>query len=617
MYLLTRKLGACEWGGTLAALIFCFGSAYAGRFYNIITLRTLSWVPLVFFLFELFFEKRRPVYIIIAGIIYGMQLLAGFAQLAIYCWVFYLVYFLLRSGSFRTILYFLVFSAISFVMFIPQFLLTYKLLLLSSRHASSLGFALWGSFNPLYIPGIVFPYWARLSVGDLYLSIFGILFLISSFYLARSDIKMRAVAIIFILSILLALGKYNPLYVLFLKLSGLYSLRNPSKFLFFAAFAASVLIGRGFSEFMKDDFKYKYKALKMYGAILGVCGFVFFASKILFITFKDAIIKLGEQYVSAFIFGKEAHRYDLATYLGKVQQLYAGMIDGTSLKNISNISSWLFVILALIISWAIIKKRKTRISFNSKGFVISLVIADLFIYSFIGKGFIGNLRSADALVPACPAIFDQIKNDKGIFRVLPYGIGSDNKLPAWIMPNANMIYDIDSVAGYTPLANEYYMKALSSLEIIDNSLGVLPPKKNSIDDTLMLLRLLNVKYVISAEEIARPYLIPVLKENDVYLYLLRDSLPRAFVLRDLSPEGVDSNVNVKMIQYKSGEAIFDIDMPYDGFLAFSENNYPGWKAFDNGKAVEIKAFSLIQAVKLDKGKHVLRFVYNPWVSNEK
>jgi hypothetical protein len=617
MYLLTRKLGACEWGGTLAALIFCFGSAYAGCFYNIITLKTLSWTPFVFFLFELFFEKREPVYIIIAGVIYGMQLLAGFAQVAIYCWVFYLIYFLLRSGSLKAILYFLVFSAISFGMFMPQFLLTYKLLLLSSRHASSLQFALWGSFNPVYLPGIVFPYWARLSAGDFYLSIFGILFLISSFYLIKSDKKVGAVFTIFALSFLLALGKYDPLYVLFLKLFNLYSLRNPSKFLFFTALSASILIGRGFSEFLKDDFKYKLKALKIYSSILCVCGVIFFVSKILFTAFKDTIIKLGEQYVSTFIFGKEAHRYDLVTYMDKVRQIYAIMIDGVSLKNISNISSWLFVILALIISWAIIKKRKTHFSFNSKGFVISLVIADLFIYSFIGKGFMGNLRSADALIPANPGIFNYIKNDKSIFRVLPYGIGSGNRLPAWIMPNANMAYDIDSVAGYTPLANEYYMKALSSLEIIDNSLGVLPPKKNSIDDTVMLLRLLNVKYVISAEEINRPYLTPVLKENDVYLYLLKDSLPRAFALRDLSPEGVDSNINVKMIQYKSGEAVLNIEMPYDGFLAFSENNYPGWRAFDNGKAIEIRAFSLIQAVKLDKGKHVLRFVYNPWVRNEK
>ncbi|MCX5666792.1 MAG: hypothetical protein NTY34_00540 [Candidatus Omnitrophica bacterium] len=611
VYFLTRKLGACEWGGTLAALIFCFGSAYAGCFYNIITLRTLSWTPLVFLLFELFFEKRKPVLVLIAGVIYGMQLLAGFAQIAFYCWIFYLVYFLYRFKLRKTILYFLMFSAISFIIFLPQLMLTYKLLLYSARTTADLQFALWGSFNPIYAAGVVFPYWPGFSVSSFYLSIFGILFLITSFYLLKTDKRLAGIFLIFALSLFLSLGRYNPLYVMFLKLCKFYTFRNPSKFLFFAAMASSVLAGRGFSEFMKDNFRHRNSALRIYCIMLSLCGLTFLVSKVLLVSFKDMIIKAGEWYINAFIFGKSSHRHGLDTYLNKIPSLYNSMVDGTSLRNIFNITSWLLLISALIISWLIINKRKMRMPVYSKGLVIFAITADLFIYSFIGTGFRGNMCSFDILKPTHGTIFNYIKNDKDIFRVLPYGVGT-GELPAWIMPNANMTCKIDSVAGYTPLANEYYRKSLSPLEIIDNSLGVIPPEKNSIDDTITLLRLLNVKYIISAEELDKSYLKLVLTEGRIYLYRVTDNLPRAFAMRKLDMSGIDTDIEIKMVEYKSGKALFKADMPYDGFLAFSENNYPGWKAYVNGKPGKIRPFLLINAVELNKGENLVSFVYSPY-----
>jgi len=120
-----------------------------------------------------------------------------------------------------------------------------------------------------------------------------------------------------------------------------------------------------------------------------------------------------------------------------------------------------------------------------------------------------------------------------------------------------------------------------------------------------------VKYVVSAEKLDTVNTEFILEEDGIYLYRLKDNLPRAFVLKYLDFNSIDSNIKVKMIEYASGKAVFKVDMPYDGLLAFSENNYPGWQASVNGKPGKVKELSLINTVELEKGESLVSFVYNP------
>jgi uncharacterized membrane protein YfhO len=250
-------------------------------------------------------------------------------------------------------------------------------------------------------------------------------------------------------------------------------------------------------------------------------------------------------------------------------------------------------------------------SFNVKLAVIAVIVLDLFIYGYVGKDVRTDIRGFDRLNPTHPGIMSRIKNDHSLFRVLPYGIGT-KKLPSWIMPNTNIIYGIDSVAAYTPLADGNYKKALSSLEIIDDSLGVRPPREGSLDDGLGLIRALNVKYVVSAEKLEKPYLDRVMEEDGAYLYRLSGSLPRGFVSRNLDIQGIDGNAAVKMIEYTDGKAEFLVEMPYDGYFVLSENRYPGWKAHVDGRRARVLPFSVIMAVELKKGAHSIRFAYKPY-----
>ncbi|MCK4852281.1 MAG: hypothetical protein KAS86_04120, partial [Candidatus Omnitrophica bacterium] len=127
-YMFARKTGACQWGGALATLLFCFGSAYAGCFYNTVMVKTLVWVPLVLLLFEKYFENRKARYVIGAGVVLGIQLLAGFVQMAFYSALFYLVYFIYglmtrKDMRIRDILILAAGLSAAGIIFYPQFVL--------------------------------------------------------------------------------------------------------------------------------------------------------------------------------------------------------------------------------------------------------------------------------------------------------------------------------------------------------------------------------------------------------------------------------------------------------------------------------------------------------------
>jgi len=388
-YFLSKKIGACGHGAVLSSLIFCFGSAFSGCFYNIISLRTLSWTPLVFLLLENYFDKGKLKLILLAGFIFGLQLLAGFVQLAFYSGVFYSMYFLYKirlsiDKSYFHLVALLVFNMLAGLLFLPQFVISRTVVAYSSRVAADLQFALWKSFNPVGILGLIFPYWTRIFAPDLYFSIAGILFLISSFYLLRQNIRIRPLFLILIISSLCALGRYIPFfYPVLIKMTGLYGLRNPSKFIFFTALSSSVLIGAGFSAFFESKNFPREKAAKVFSLFLLLSCAVISIVKIGLVLFREKILQIGKWYVEKYIYGNSWHKYDLDVYLTRVNHTLEAALEHSSFLNLFNMASLFFMVLALILTFITIKGyNETRFKYYKKIFLV-IIIVDLFIYSFI------------------------------------------------------------------------------------------------------------------------------------------------------------------------------------------------------------------------------------------
>ncbi|MBI4357841.1 MAG: YfhO family protein, partial [Candidatus Omnitrophica bacterium] len=163
-----------------------------------------------------------------------------------------------------------------------------------------------------------------------------------------------------------------------------------------------------------------------------------------------------------------------------------------------------------------------------------------------------------------------------------------------------------------------------------------------------LLDFLNVKYFLTFKEQGLVKNFPLAVEDENYkLYLNPNFFPRAFLVYDYTviPDGktalsklksgqitLDKTVvfeeepliNGKLIQrpsesgqviferYNANEALITAQAPENGFLVFSDNHYPGWEAFLDGKRTKIlRANYSFRGIVIPKGEHRVHFVYRP------
>jgi len=614
MYLYSRKIGASSWGGVVASIVFCFGSSYAGCFYNTVTVKTLVWVPLVLLLFEEYFNSKRMKFLLFSGVILGLQLLAGFVQMAVYSIGFYIIYFiyglyLRKDLRIKDFINAFIAMGIASIIFLPQGLITLQMVNESSRSGASLGFALWGSFSPLNFITTVFPYWI-FSGTRIYLGVLTLLFIITSFYVGRSNNRIKPLFLWMFVSFFLALGKYNPLYVLGIKFFNLHSLRNPSKFLFFALFSAAVLAGYGFTKFFEEkNHGLRKKACTAFSYFIATIVGIFFAGKMILSVFSGKIVEVGKWYVQNYIYGQAHHRYDLDSYIERVEGFYQTFLERSSLTNPYILLALILCVFSVVLCMAF--TRRKHITNLTKSLIIAAIVMDLYVYSFYGTGFRGNILDYSYLEPEAPEIYQIIREDKSLFRVLPYGLNEEN-LPNWIKPNLNTVYGIDSVGAYSPLVSDKYRTTLQDFEVVDNSLGLISPQEGSISANLQLVKGLNVKYIVTNKEIYEEDVTFIEEESNIFLYRLENSLQRGFIVKNLENtyELIDSETNI--VKYTSGEAEFLIDSE-GGYFVFSEFNYPGWTCYLDERKVEIYPFlDILMAIECPEGKHKVRFIYEPY-----
>ncbi|MEW6007707.1 MAG: hypothetical protein AB1595_06115, partial [bacterium] len=273
-----------------------------------------------------------------------------------------------------------------------------------------------------------------------------------------------------------------------------------------------------------------------------------------------------------------------------------------------------------------------------------------------------------------PEIVKFLKSDKDIFRV--YSIGSiisrnnlyykygwlENK--NWhlqnketLSVNTNAIYHLSSPGIYLtlfPLRPFIFEMALGGGFILlsSNWIGIVP------DNTIKLLSLLNVKYLVSCFSLSGQG-IELVKEikmdwdlPSVKVYQNNNVLPRAFlvpgckkiydpniiideilkpdfnpgyevILEEEAPSGSFSilDSSCKIEEYRRDYVGISCDMKAPSYLFLSDSNYPGWKAYirdsgfgirDSGKEVKIYyANCAFRAVFLKKGKYEVVFRYKP------
>jgi len=184
------------------------------------------------------------------------------------------------------------------------------------------------------------------------------------------------------------------------------------------------------------------------------------------------------------------------------------------------------------------------------------------------------------------------------------------------------------------------------LRIYDEFVGRHQQNPNLVHPNFM--NLLNVKYLLSSSQLNTSLTKQVFEAEGIYVYQNLNYLPRAFPVYSWEVEKDEGKIlsELKNPQFDIGEKIFlaeappkvssdttkissdsiipakvhdyrinsfkvDVEMQQDGFLLLSENYYPAWKAYVDGKRTKIyRADYLFRAVYLDKGKHQVKFVFD-------
>jgi hypothetical protein len=162
------------------------------------------------------------------------------------------------------------------------------------------------------------------------------------------------------------------------------------------------------------------------------------------------------------------------------------------------------------------------------------------------------------------------------------------------------------------------------------------------------INLLNIKYLLSSQILKTPWTQQVYEAEGIYVYQNINYLPRGFpvynwqVMKDQSrileilkqpdfdarekifldetPPKMPSDtlivasepvIPAKVLDDEVNRFSVEVEMQKDGFLVLSENYYPAWKAYVDGKEAKIyKADYLFRAIYLNKGRHTLRLVYD-------
>ncbi|MBP7216165.1 MAG: hypothetical protein KBA46_02650 [Candidatus Omnitrophica bacterium] len=612
IYLLTRKLGADQWGGYIAALIFCFGSAYAGCLYNIVTLRTLIWFPLVLFFIECYFSSPRLWYLLFAGVFFGLQFLAGSTQVALYSGLLYGIYIIYKARLGNVAFVHLLLGSIclfvvALIFWLPQLALTMPLAAYSNRSSATLAFALWGSFSPLGFLGLFFPFSVLFLRNSFYIGVFGLFFALAGILHAKLDSRLRPLLVVLLISIFLALGAYNPFYVVLIQSFKFYAFRVPARFLLFANIALSALAGCGFTaSFELFSLGLTQGTTRLYRKIIYIAASLFIIVEVVLMFFQKQLIAMGEWLVSKFIYNSWHHRHNLDYYVQKVRSLLETIDAGFSFQQVFVLFAWLLCVSAIIVLPFLLQKRKKLI-------IVIIMAADLFVFGFFSIGFYKEIKpfTFNNEIKAKNILYT-IKSDKDIFRILPFGVGSE-KLPDWIMPNVNLLHGLASVGAYTPLAGQAYRDALNGLEAVDDSLGVKIPDDQSLERNLFTLQLLNVKYVVSYKELNVGFLSLVAQDDSVYLYTLKNFFPRAFFTQQIGKDcAIDVSAKVNILSIKDGFLEAEIQAGRAGFVVFSENYFPGWNVYVDGSAQKIMlVHNLIQAVQVPAGSHKVVFEYKP------
>jgi ubiquinone/menaquinone biosynthesis C-methylase UbiE len=623
-YLFAKTISLSRFSSLISAITMMFGGTIISRIIpgHSIILDGIVWFPLLFLCYEKFLQTNKLVYGFFSAFPLAMMLLSGNVQIAVFSLVSILFYYILRiiitfkkekkKSDFIKLLAFPVVSiSIAAGLSAIQLLPSSELAKFSIRgDGVSYIFATDFSFPLKQTLSFLLPYffggpfdntfWGKGNYWEEngYLGIIP-LFLVMIATIYKRNTYTLLFFFLMLFSFLFSLGDSGPLFQwFFYHMPFFNNFRVPSRFLYVYAFSVAMLAGIGAEQISNTISKKSLKKIIW-------CVFAIFIV---------LLISVGIIYI----------RTDLQWYEQVIlKNSYAIGIDHATLYGffIKDLIIFLSVV-GFLFCILILKFFKIISGFIFKALLIFLVLGNLWIYAF-------NYYTTAKPNTIYPQQKEQefIKKDKSLYRIFDM---------TGTIPDGT----IQTLTGFDPLILSSYRNFLWLAGTHDNTKYEAFISLNKITN-IQILKLLNVKYIISAKNLDLKDVERVFREKN-NVYKIKNTLPRAYlvssyvviserekILKELQNRNFDAtqkvildenphvsvlnkrnNTSVKIIDYQSDRIALSTSIEHPGFLVLSEVYYPGWRAFDNGKEIKIyEANYLLRSVYLTKGEHTITFIY--------
>jgi len=614
MYLFARKIGMKRLGCIFSGIIFAYGGSLIGDLVHTTRLNASIWLPLIF-LFLIDANQKKWIYSLVSGFFLGICFLAGAPQIALFTCLVLFLYSLYESyslfkpkGTFKLnnlaplrncFIVFLIAFGVAAIHIIP----VAEYAMLSDRTNPDFDKLLsLGNVSPGYLIQVLIPnffasksldYWWGGNFSNagpwevnFYIGIIALIFAGLSFL---SDKRKFVVFFfyLFIVSILLMLGKHTILSGWFFLIPGLGNARVPARYFFITNFSVAVLSGLGINVIINSLSKPKAKSFDL-------------ALKKLLSLLKTLVI------ISLPIFF-------IVLFLSKSQGNNQHML--IAIKSTLGFIAFFTVAVVLLI---LINKKDTKIAKILLYLLVVLAVFDLFLFQMNFNPIASSINpskwsSEDELI-------SYLKKDNDIFRVS--GI---NRFKA--------LYHKIPTRGYGREGSFGLSRRIGFEKLVYKDLRS------------RLFDLYNMKYITSDEDILDRYPGKFKKVKNISnLYENKNVLPRAFMIGKYKVVKDDSNIlnelevinpreyiileeepvltgkvgdkvnkgSILVKEYLPHNVAIEASIKKSGFLFTSDIWYPGWEVYVDGVKEKLyRANYTFRAVWLNEGKHAVNFKYNP------
>ena len=685
VYVFLRYLKASTLASFVGGAVFML-SGYLLSVHSLLPhLLAVPWFPLVVIFFLKYLEGRQPRHIVLTGIFVTIEFLAGAPEIVM------ITFFVLGVVSifpgvfidekvdvplrFKAItltgIIFLLLAAVQLLPFYELKAWSIRKSGLSYKEATLWSFA-WKDYLQFFLPDAfgyfktLEKYWTNQSwLKTVYLGI--IPFVLSVFFFFSRDRKRWLLLALMVVSFLIAMGKYTPLYSLLYYVPPFNSIRYPAKFLFLFFFVVSITAALGFDR-LRTGVEQKDRKTKsiIYGAFY--FGFIF-------------AVLWGYLY----LFDADVYRF-LDVHGFKPEEYNDINFNLHNLKR--------FLLFSFIFSVALLVYFRVRQKMFLMVIIAFLLTTDLFLanygfyYSVPWEWYIAKKGFAEELMKDKETerylVSGRTIRELGSLKAeitVPvhhyaalFGLSSTGGMEVMrvnyhdvflqIMNNRNSILDAKryfDMSGVRHVITSYKvddddLKLVKSMDVADKTAylyeytkypgrfllfskvsfakderEVIEKLQSNAFDSRSELILLQPPGVSSSSPSPRPSpargegkWLPSRKGsgNNVTAY---DQNRGVSSSNEGNHRAGSSNANrfdaaknkdvqgrVKLLSYKANRFSLEYESDGDAFLYVSDTYYPGWRAYVDGKETQIYRANLaFRAIAAPKGKHTVVFKYVP------